>query len=113
MMNLHDVGRPFRTIARRTLTKLVENLPPNAKRSVMEALVAGPHCYDLFRAIGNRYHVRDIGVMGEYGIIEGSLVDGGVIAGYAKVPPESLDHGWTLPFESNHFLANFFREHQA
>src|SRR5262245_1242860 len=75
---------PLRTTARRVLTKFVANLPIIARRSVMEALVSGPNCYDLFQAIGRAHGVRDICVLGDYGAIEGSLADDGIMAGYAK-----------------------------
>jgi FkbM family methyltransferase len=95
----------LRTTARRTITKLVAKLPTIARRSIMEALVSGPNCYDLFQAIGRAHGVRDICVLGDYGAIEGSLADDGIMAGYAK------HKSWAA--ETNRLFVGFFATHRA
>lgn len=93
----------FRPVLRRTITTLVRNLPVNTRRAMMEALAAGPDCYDLFQAIGLKHGVRDISVSGEYGVIEGSLADEKIIASYAK------SRNWTNG-KFNRLLVDFFSD---
>ena len=97
--------RLFRATARRAITAFVATLPTNTKRSVMEALVSGSESYDLFQAIGLAHGVDDIRVLGDYGVIEGSLADDKIIAGYAK------HKSWAA--ETNRFFGSYFETHQT
>src|SRR5215217_5795048 len=97
--------RLFRPMARRAITAFVANLPTNTRRSVMEALVSGPQSYDLFQAIGLAHGVDNVRVLGDYGVIEGSLTDDKIIAGYAK------HKSWAA--ETNRFFGNYFETHQT
>jgi FkbM family methyltransferase len=95
----------LRRTARRAVTRLMGRLPELARRDVMDALVSGPEGYDLFQAIGRRYGVKDISVVGDYGLIEGSLADDKIIAGYAK------SKNWAM--ETNKFFTDFFKTQSA
>jgi FkbM family methyltransferase len=97
------VLKPLRSLARKTLTEAAVRLPPNARRSVLSGLADGAVAYELFQALGKAYGVRDIRVEGDYGLFEGSLADGGVLAGYAKAKH------WAC--ETNRLFVEFFSRH--
>lgn len=97
--------KPLRSLARRTLTEAAIKLPPKARRSVLDGLAEGAdaYAYELFQALGKSFGVRDIRVEGEYGLFEGALADGGVLAGYAKAKH------WAS--ETNRLFVDFFGRH--
>jgi len=95
----------LRNLARRTITKLVATLPPDARRDVMTALVDGVTGWELFQAVGRRYDVDDIRVLGNCGLIQGSLADDKIIAGYAQ------HKSWAL--ETSHYFAEAFKEQKV
>jgi len=99
-------GATLRGTARKAITALVARLPTNTRRSVMDALVNGSNSYGLFQAIGRKHGVRDISVIGDYGVIEGSLADTHVIADYAK------NKNWHVG-EANRLFVEFFERHNG
>jgi FkbM family methyltransferase len=97
--------RPLRSFARKALTEAALKLPPKTRRSVLEGLAAGAdgEAYEIFQALGKSFGVRDIRVEGEYGLFEGAIADGGVMAGYAKAK------SWAS--ETNRLFVDFFGRH--
>ena len=87
------------------VTNLVAMLPTNTRRAVMETLASGPNRWELFQAIGREYRVRDISVLGDCGVVEGSLADEGIMAGYVK------EKNWHVG-EANRVFVQFFGQHQ-
>jgi FkbM family methyltransferase len=96
----------LRSTARKAITAAVAHLPDNTRRAVVDALIEGPVSYELFQAIGRKYGVRDINVMGDCGLIEGSLADTHIMATYVK------DKNWPVA-EFNRVVIDFFEFHRG
>ncbi|HEX9464286.1 MAG TPA: FkbM family methyltransferase [Alphaproteobacteria bacterium] len=63
---------------------MVRRLPRRARDVALKRLAESNLGYRLFRKLGQLYRVQDIGVFGEYGLIEGAFADAGVLQIYAR-----------------------------
>jgi FkbM family methyltransferase len=54
------------------------------RRRIVERLAREDAGYRLFRSLGRHYGVHDISVMGDYGLVEGSLQDTAILMSYAR-----------------------------
>lgn len=66
------------------VAKLIDWLPAGTCRAVLERAASRTFAYDVFQALARRYGVRDICIAGDYGLIEGSIDDDSVLAGYGR-----------------------------
>src|SRR5258708_39662777 len=70
--------------AARSGAAVVRRLPRRARDVALKRLAESNLGYRLFRKLGQLYRVQDIGVFGEYGLIEGAFADAGVLQIYAR-----------------------------
>lgn len=81
----------------------LERLPPSVQRSAIERFAARVDAYDIFQSLGRAYGVKDLRIAGRYGLIEGSIEDGSILANYGRTK------SWAA--STTGLLIDFFRTH--
>lgn len=74
----------LRSLAKSALATAVNCLPLSVRRAAIERTRTGSDSYAIFQALGQSFAVKAIGVAGRYGLIEGSIEDGSVLARYGQ-----------------------------
>jgi FkbM family methyltransferase len=73
----------MRSLAKASLLGAASWLPAIVRGALLRGLAASSDGYETLQALGRRHGVRDLRIAGDYGLIEGSIDDGGVLRSYA------------------------------
>ncbi len=74
-------------LAKQVIAAFVRCLPRRARKGLLSELctaATGSDGYAAIQRLGRRYGIADIRVAGDYGVIEGALVDTAILATYAR-----------------------------
>jgi FkbM family methyltransferase len=74
----------LKSFAKSALATAFNCLPLSVRRAAIERAGTGPDPYAIFQALGRSFAVKEIGIAGRYGLIEGSIEDGSVLARYGQ-----------------------------
>jgi FkbM family methyltransferase len=74
----------LKSLTKSALATAVNCLPLSVRRAAIERTRKGPDSYAIFQGLGRSFAVKEIGVAGRYGLIEGSIEDGSVLARYGQ-----------------------------
>jgi len=74
----------LKSLAKSALATAVNFLPLSVRRAAIERTRTSPDSYAIFQVLGRSFAVKEIGVAGRYGLIEGSIEDGSVLARYGQ-----------------------------
>lgn len=90
----------MKSLAKEALTGLIAWLPASVQRAAVERIAARAEAYGIFQSLGRGFGVKDIRIDGQYGMIEGSIDDGSVLASYGRTKL------WAA--RSNRLFSDFF-----
>jgi FkbM family methyltransferase len=93
----------MRALAKASLLGAASWLPAVVRGTLLRALAASSGGYETLQALGRRHGVRDLRIAGDYGLIEGSIDDGGVLRSYA------MTKSWAGP--GNRLFVELFDRH--
>ena len=90
----------MKSLAKEALTRIVTWMPKGVQRVAIERIAARADSYEVFQSLGRGFGVKDLRIDGEYGLIEGSIDDGSVLARYGRTKL------WAA--RSNRLFSDFF-----
>ena len=74
----------MKSLAKEALTRIVGWMPASVQRMAIERVASRANAYEVFQSLGRGFGVKNIQIDGEYGLIEGSIDDGSILARYGR-----------------------------